>query len=148
MTLLHLLEFISCVLLMKFLIISPKFLQVLLVLKFQVMSVSFQEKMLSWSAMQMAFLLHLFNGLKMESPQLVVKQKESGMFKNNLSIINFKAFYNALCFKFHMNNNTEFHPIGTQLSLYSQRNKKLFFENWTQTFLLESHSELCMFLIR
>ena len=58
----------SYALIMKVLIISPKFLQMLMVLRFQVKSVSFLGKMLSWSAMQMAFPPHLFSGLKKESP--------------------------------------------------------------------------------
>ena len=115
----------SYALIMKVLIISPKFLQMLLMLRFQVKSVSFLGKMLSWSAMQMAFPPHLFSGLKMESPQLTVKQKEFGMCKKNLYVINCNVFYNALCFKFHVNN-SEFSLFGTWLSLYSERKKVQF----------------------
>lgn len=49
-------------------LISLQSLQVLPVLKFQVKLVSFSGKMLSWSAMQMAFPPLIFSGLGMENP--------------------------------------------------------------------------------
>lgn len=132
----------SYALIMKVLIISPKFLQMLLMLRFQVKSVSFLGKMLSWSAMQMAFPPHLFSGLKMEGPQLTVKQKEFGMCKKNLCVINC-VFYNALCFKFHVNN-SEFSLFGTWLSLYSERKGYSFRELDTDILLGESFKSICI----
>lgn len=133
----------SYALIMKVLIISPKFLQMLLMLRFQVKSVSFLGKMLSWSAMQMAFPPHLFSGLKMESPQLTVKQKEFGMCKKNLYVINCNVFYNALCFKFHVNNSNS---VSLELGYhYIQKEKRYSFgELDTDILLGESFTSICV----